>query len=268
MQNLEPTKYSQVLMSLTRRILTNWKMPVAVICGNPETGKTDTALLLAEIGLNTGLLECFASNIQTYNVGKRITNLDEMSQWFREAAGKKLFILDEAGIHDDTRSPMSIMNRTLRHEVFLIRKFKGHIIFVLQEMKDLDNWKNSELTGTIIKKKVHQGFEALVKFRGITDLFRFTEMPKTSIEFNTLDVAPFALERQLEELADFKRLDGAAKIAYLYAKYGNTSVIARQLKKESGKNWRPQQVKRAIQAFLRDQFNVKMRGPTPAIEPT
>lgn len=255
--------YSSALGSLVKTLFNQWKYPVIVICGNPNTGKTDGALLLVEIAQKEGALDYFASNIQTYDKGQRITSLEELDYWFKNQAGRKCYILDEAGVHDDSRSPLSTINRKIRHEVFLIRKFRGHMIFVLQDIADLDTWKNSELTGAIIKKKVVDGkFCALVKSRFTEDLYSFYDLPKTTIPYDTLDIAPFSLEREIDEKdMQFKGLPNQA--AFMYAKTGNLSIIAKELGKQVNKDLKPMNVKRLLQAYLREQLHIEVKRGRP-----
>jgi len=249
-------QYSEGLAALVCKFFQQWKYPVCVIYGNPDTGKTDAALLFAEIGLNEKAIDYFASNINTFGHGERITSLDEVDYWFKHQVGKKCFILDEAGIHDDARAPLSMMNRKIRHEIFIIRKFKGHVIFILQELEDLDKWKNSELTGMIVKKQVFGNeFVAKIKCKWNEDLITVRDFPKATLPYDTLDIAPFTLEKQLtdEEL----ELKGTPnKIAYLYATTGNFSVICKQLKQDTGREWKPMQVKRALQQYIRQTLRV------------
>lgn len=248
---IQTRQYSKSLAVLICRFLQQWKYPVCVIYGNPDTGKTDTALLFAEIGIDEKTLDYFASNINTYGHGERLTSLQDVDYWFKHQVGRKLFIMDEAGIHDDSRSPLSMMNRKLRHEVFIIRKFRGHVIFVLQELEDLDKWKNSELTGMVVKKQVFEGeYIAKIKCKWLEELVAVRDFPRTTIPFDTLDVSPFTLERQLDE-GELELKGIPNQVAYLYATTGNFSVICKTLKEQTGQDWKPMQVKRALQQYIR-----------------
>lgn len=251
--------YSEELAQVITRFFNQWKYPVCVIYGNPDTGKTDSALLLCEIGKDKGVLDYFASNIETYGRGEKITSLEEVDYWFKHQSGRKCFILDEAGVHDDSRSPLSRLNRAIRHEVFVIRKFKGHIIFVLQEIEDLDKWKHSELTGMrILKKTYGDEFIAQIKVKWDSDLFVFRDMPKTTIPFNSLDIAPFDLERQIDD--DQVKLQGLPyQVAFLYAQSGNMSFVAKELEKETGKLLKNMQIKRLLMQFCREQLRLPLK---------
>lgn len=247
--------YSKELADLICTFFKQYKYPVCVIYGNPETGKTDTALLFAEIAIKEKALDYFASNINTYDNGERITSLDKMDYWFKNQVGKKLFILDEAGIHDDSRNSLSTMNKRIRHEVFIIRKFKGHIIFILQELEDLDKWKNSELTGLIVKKQVVDGeYIAKIKCKWHDEIILVRDIPKTTIPYDTLDISPFTLEEELSD--DDLQLKGIPnQVAYLYCKSGNFAVIAKTLKDQTGKDWKREEVKRALIQYLKQTLH-------------
>lgn len=261
LENAKPTRnseYSEGLAELICDFLNQWKYPVCIIYGNPETGKTDTGCLIAEIGLKEGKLDYFASNMNTYGHGARITSLDDVKYWHRHQTGKKLFILDEAGINDDARSPLSKLNKEIRHEIFIARKFKVHWVFIIQEMKDIDNWKSSELTGmTILKKAFGNDFRALVKCKWLEDLIPINDFPRTAIDYDTLDVSPFTMERQLsDEAIELKGIP--AQVAHLYSHSGNFSVICKTLKEQTGKDYKPMQVKRALMQYLRQSLRTEL----------
>lgn len=248
---------------IVKPFFTNWKYPVMVIYGNPETGKTDTALLFAEIGKDLGVIDYFASNINTYGVGERITNLEDLKFWFEHQDGNKLYILDEAGMYFFSRDALSKLNRALIKEVMILRKFHAHIIFILQEIEVLDYFKHSELTGMIVKKKViGNEFIALIKKKMHPDIIRVRDFPKTTIPYNTLDISPFTLEKEISE-QELVLKGLPYKVAYLYAKYGNIGIITRELKELTGKEWKWMQVKRLLQKYLRETLRIEVKRGRP-----
>lgn len=249
-------QYSRGLAGIVNHFFNQYKYPVCVIYGNPDTGKSDTACLITEIGLNEGVLNYFASNMSTYGRGEKIVSLEDVNYWFQHQNGKKLFILDEAGIHDDTRSPLSGLTRKIRHSVFVVRKFSGHWVFILQDVKDLDTWKDSELTGMIIKKQCYGNeFVAKIKCKWCEDLITVRDFPRATLPFDTLDIAPFTLDRQLND-EDVELKGIPSQVAYLYSTSGNFSVICKTLKEKTGKDWKPMQVKRALQQYVRQTLRV------------
>ena len=242
--------YSADLAAIYGEFLNQRNFPVAIIYGNPETGKTDTACQIAEVGLAEGWLDYIASNIYTNGVGSKITSLEEVKYWHRTQKGNKLFILDEAGINDDARNPFSRLNREIRHEIFIARKFNVHWIFILQELKDIDNWKNSNLTGMKIAKNAFNktNFSARIRLRwwefGQSQIVY--DFPKTSLPYDTLDIGIFTLERQ--SIDDKIRLKGLeAELAAEWVGGKSFGVIGAA----NNRNLKPQQVKRKVQDFIK-----------------
>jgi hypothetical protein len=151
-------------------------------------------------------------------------------------------------------------------KMMLLRKFHTHIIFVLPEIEHLDVFKDSELTGMIVKKRVREKeFIGIVKTKWHEDLLIVRDFPKTTLPYDTLDISPFTLERQItdEEIA----LKGLPmQVAYLYAKYGNMAIITRELKQSTGKDWKFQQIKRLLQKYLREQLRIEVKRGRPKKE--
>lgn len=253
--DLANSEYSKELAELFCEFLNQWEYPVAIIYGNPNCGKTDTGFLIAEIGLKEGALNYFASNMSTHNVGQQITSLEEVKYWHRHQTGKKLFILDEAGVNDDNRSPLSKQNREIRHEIFRARHFDVHWIFILQELKDLDNWKNSKLTGLKIEKSRYgNSFDALIGGNWIGgEVQPIYDFPRTSIKFYPKECGEFTLDRTID--SDMVQLKGLpAKVAFMYANSANFSLIGKALKDETGQEYKNMQVKRLLQQYLKQSL--------------
>lgn len=251
---MQQPKYCEELADVMCAFLNQRKYPVCIIYGNPDTGKTDTACLIAEIGLDTKTVDYFASNINTKGMGEKITSLEEVKYWHRHQTGKKLYILDEAGVNDDCRSPLSKLNREIRHEIFIARKFFVHWVFVLQELKDIDNWKNSELTGMkILKNSNGTDFKGDIKLKWYENKIPYQPFPRTRVPFDTLDIGLFTLEHQLND--DDVTLRGLpAQVAQLYASGGNFAVICRTLKEKTNIDYKVQQVKRLLQQYLKQSL--------------
>jgi hypothetical protein len=100
-----------------------------------------------------------------------------------------------------------------------------------------------------------------------SDLYVFRDLPKTTIPFNSLDIAPFTLERQFDE--DQVKLQGLPyRVALLYAQTGNMNYVAKELEKETGKLLKHMQVKRILMQFCRDVLRLpeKKRGRPRTID--
>ena len=257
MEVLNDKYYSPGLADLFNHFFRQYKYPVAVIYGNPDTGKSDTACLMADIGLKEKTLEYFASNMSTYGKGEKISSLEDTNYWFTHQSGTKLFILDEAAINDDTRSPLAGLPRKIRHSVFVVRKFKGHWAFILQDIKDLDTWKNSPLTGMIIKKECYSGeFVAKIKCKWEEDLITVRDFPRSQMAFDTYDVAEFTLDRQLI-YGDVKLQGLPAQVASYYSTNGNFAVIQKILFDQTGQKFTREQVKRELMKFIKQALRAR-----------
>jgi hypothetical protein len=240
--------YNEDLAIPIVEFLNQRKYPVGIIYGNPETGKTDTGCLIAEIGLNEGILDTFASNIKT-ETGQKITSLEEVKYWHRNETGKKLYILDEAGINDDCRNPMSRLNREIRHEIFIARKFFVHWIFILQELKDVDTWKSSNLTGMLIEKDAaNKIFYADIKLKW-EETSPFYDFPRTTINYDTLDIGVFTLKKQVNEEA-LKLQGEPAQVARLLKQTHNSDTAALEMSKLTGETWTRKDVMTELYKFL------------------
>jgi hypothetical protein len=248
---LQNSKYHPEITKLFIDFLTQRQCPVCVIYGNPETGKSDTGVLIAEIGLHEGIIDHFASNMKT-GIGQRITSLEDVKFWHRNESGKKLFILDEAGINDDARNPMSKQNREIRHEIFIARKFFVHWIFILQELKDVDTWKSSSLTGLMIEKDAaNKVFYADIKPK-LDVVHPIYNFPRTSLYFDTLDVAPFTLKKQVDE-TQIKLCGKTPRCAMLYSddSLGQQEVAAILKKEYPEISWTRAQILREVKAYIK-----------------
>lgn len=245
MENQLLKHYSEDLAeNIVLPFFSQWKCPICVIYGNPDTGKTDTALLLVEIALNEGVLDIFASNIETYGKGVKITNFEEMDAWFKSVHGKKCYILDEAANVLFSRDALSRLNRALIKEAMLLRKFQSHFIIVIQEIDMLDTFKSSELTGMMIKKlRFGDEFRMKVKTRWDENIFKVTDVPKTAIPFHTLDISPFTLKGDNTIMPEWVLKNEDYKILWEWS-VNNKSV--------SDLGLHPQELNRKVRRFVKN----------------
>ena len=182
-----------------------------IIFGRRETGKTDFGLLIAEILHGKGVIENFATNIKIYDAPfpfRHITNLDDLRLWCREVPGRKLFIFDEFGKAFRRRTPMSSLNVKLIDELQILRKYKLSTIAITVDEKYIDQTAlgSDVLDGVFMKTdyknpKVALYLDNLENFRK-----RITDIPRTSVNFDTWDVAPFK-EHGAKEKPAFKDRD-------------------------------------------------------------
>lgn len=166
------------------------------IAGSRETGKTDFSLLIAEILNETKVMSWFGSNIKIYESSfpiEHITNLDDLRSWCENRQGKKLFILDEAGKTLRRRSPMSSLNIALLDQLQILRKYKLSLILIAPNERYVDSASlgSDMLDGRFWKPNYKNPTEAVYISELDHTSITIDHIPKTSIHFDTWDVAPF-----------------------------------------------------------------------------
>ena len=183
--------------------------PIVFITGRHGRGKTDFGLLIAEILLKHGIIKKFGSNIKVLDAQgydyTYITNLVRLKKWLYPKRIHKLFILDEAGINVDRRNPLGKLNREIRYLGFLLRKFRGKLVLISQRSKDIEStFTDTDIwLGTF--KKISKT-EALLISNLYEGPYYISDIPKTSIIFDSYDIAPFTSEPEKlsEEMDTFE----------------------------------------------------------------
>lgn len=167
-----------------------------IILGRRETGKTDFALLIAEILYNAGIVKNIATNIKIHKSPFPIThidNLDDLRFWCKNTPGKKLFLFDEYGKVMRRRTPMSRLNIKLIDDLQILRKFKLSTVAITVNEKYIDNavLGTDILDGYFFKPNYKNPKLAL--YFDYLENYTHTIMgiPRTSIGFDTYDVAAF-----------------------------------------------------------------------------
>lgn len=221
-----------------------FKNPCLILMkGNWRTGKTDTSLLIAYLGLKWGLIDKVASNIWTYN-DKRVayvTSLGRLNFWLHADRLKKLFIFDEALSHLSRRTSMSHKNVGILRIVPELSKGHGRIIFCAQTDKVDSALLDSAFLRAVFTKKRKKVMECRSKLFEDTTL---THLPRSPIRFDKDRLAPFIEDEGL--LLD--DLSTEVKCALLYARKHNPLSIT-AIEKELGIH--RQTVKRNIRKVLR-----------------
>jgi hypothetical protein len=166
------------------------------IQGRRGTGKTDWALLKAEILNKFGIITQFASNVKitdSYFPIAYITNLQDLDFWAQSTNRRKLFILDEAGKTLRRRTPMSKINIELLDDLQTLRKFHLSLDLIAPAEKYIDSASlGSDVLDVVFFKpnfkdpKVGIWVDQQEPYRAT-----FTGIPRTSIKFDTFDVATF-----------------------------------------------------------------------------
>ena len=191
------TEFEKEILRLFRRLSV-----CILMLGRRDCGKTDASFLIAEILARHNIVKHFATNVRVYESDfpvDRITNLDDLRFWCKNRAGRKLFILDEAGKSLRRRTPMSSLNIKLLDELQILRKYQLSLILIAPHEKYIDTAAlGTDVLDAVIIKNPY-GLENVIKGRKIAlyeDLFgerviEFHDFPPTNVRFDTWDVAPF-----------------------------------------------------------------------------
>lgn len=174
---------------------------VQAIFGRRGTGKTDFALLIAEILYTLEILKHLSTNVKILKSPfeiQRITNLEDLKFWAKERRGKKLFVFDEVGRTISRRKPMSSLNVALINEFQILRKYKLSTIYITIDPDYVDNaiLGTQILDGVFYRpfyKRTDRRFRKTALYED--KLERFTkdifDIPKANITFDTWDSAIF-----------------------------------------------------------------------------
>ena len=171
--------------------LFRYPAPILIVEGRMGTGKTDFALFLAENLLYWGIVDEVATNIKVqHEKFRHISSLAELEAWLKSSKSRKLFILDEAALYVDARNPLSAMNRKFRHFVFLLRKFNAKLIAIAQRSVDMESAVRELCLATITKLSKKY---AVITSDLLSEPVELFNIPKTTIKFDTYDIAEFRL---------------------------------------------------------------------------
>ncbi|MEM3629109.1 MAG: hypothetical protein QXE06_07035 [Candidatus Bathyarchaeia archaeon] len=170
---------------------------MVLIVGDWKTGKTDFALLIAERLLELEIVKKVASNIETKD--PRITfisSLERLKQWLHMDKIRKLYILDEAGVHIPRRTPMKEKNVQAIQLLPEISKAHARLIVVAQDPDGID----SQFLNPVWCKAIFVK-DSLKNARLISDQFetviKLNDIPQTTIAFDPYAIAPFTLTEPL-----------------------------------------------------------------------
>jgi len=184
------SQFAELIIKLFKRQTST----CVIILGRRGSGKTDFSLLVAEILAFLNIIRYFATNTRVYASPfeiVRITNLEDLELWCRDNKGKKLFIFDETGTSLRRRTPMSRLNIKLLDNLQILRKYKLNMIFIAPHEKYMDN---AALGSDVIDAVFHKYRNKKVAlYRDEMENFTLSisNIPRTSIDFDTWDVAPF-----------------------------------------------------------------------------
>jgi len=222
-----------------------------IIIGRRGSGKTDFALFLLEILEHFGITKHFATNIKIYDSSfpiEPISDLESLTEWASETKGKKVYVLDEAGRAFKRRKPMSAINVEIIDKLQILRKFKLSLLFSVPAKSYLDKASfGSDVLDGVFKKLSYKNPKiALYKDMLETFTLRLWQIPKTLIQFDTWDSAPFNLKSKNQK-PKFKDTD----LNYLW-NYAEGGKIV-----DSGLH--PQEFRRILKKYLKE--SLKQQSP-------
>ena len=238
-QHLEPNRAIPVFDSILKRV---FGMPTMVlIAGEWKTGKTDFALLIAERLLELGIIKKAGSNIETKDPRiDFISSLEKLRYWLYMDKLRKLYIMDEAGVHFPRRTPMKEKNVQALQLLPEISKAHAKLIVVSQDPDSIDSqflnpvW----LKALFVKRSLKFG-------QVISDLFseviELRDIPRTSIKFDPYRIAPFTLSEPFK-VPEWAMKDENYKLLWEYA-VNNKSIHALGV--------HPMKLNRAVRSFIK-----------------
>lgn len=164
---------------------------VIFISGAKEKGKTNLALLLAEICWTLNLRRHIATNITTesYMIEKKITDYQTLDAWMK-TGGRKLMILDELGKHLKKMRFASEQNLLIMDTVQLIRHYDGGLIGIAPNETFIDqSFLNTDILDAQIYKESQS--RSVIKLAKEKEPYIAFHTPATSIRYNSKDTALF-----------------------------------------------------------------------------
>lgn len=171
-----------------------FQIPAAVIYieGRMGVGKTDFALRLIEANLNK-TIDFVITNIKCSHPQIFFVKRTSEISYYLSEPGKKIVLIDEAGIILDSRRSMRELNVKFKGLVRLIRKKHGHLAVISQAYRDVDIAIKELLSTRIIKTSLKAA-----KFVFLNPWWRtpvvLTNIRKTSIDYDSLDTAELVFD--------------------------------------------------------------------------
>lgn len=195
-----------------------FSIPSLVLVGGVwKSGKTDLALLIAEVCHKLGLVSQLASNIEveTEIPFEYISDLATLKFWLHEGRRLKLYILDEGNAHLVRRRAMSTINVEFTKILSEVSKAHARLIIVAQDLEKTESEFSNDtwLRGTFIKTSARNLGNALLISDQLNIDHEFYDIPPTSIKFDPFLRAPFTLRPELQTFKDNEDMQKA----YLWA---------------------------------------------------
>ncbi len=202
------------------------EMSVTVIKGIPQSGKTNTALLFAEILRAMGVVNEFATNspiLPCVTWIKKVEALNTLTLWGYSNPKKKLFVYDELIESSTNRRAMSELNVAWVKNLGQISHQSMHILAIVQEEQGGKKFYESAfldpayLRGVWIKETRQTAIFKSRFYDEYKDGFRLTTIPKTKVPYDKHVHAFFQLTATTA-LDQINLLPLTMQVAVLYSK--------------------------------------------------
>jgi hypothetical protein len=234
--------------NLIRYLFTRQTSTYLLSFGRRETGKTNDGFVIMEILKKWKICNNFATNVKIHNTPFQIDHIDNMNDltyWCETIPGTKFYMCDEFGKAFKRRAPMSKLTLELLDKFQILRKYKLHFhgITIIPELIDSMGLNPQFLDGYFQKtdfKNYHYGYYKDLIEPCVLELY---DHPKTTINFDTWDIAPFTLRPKLDKTPLFKDRD--LKLLYLFA-------IENKTYRKLGVH--PQEMQRIIKKFIKENL--------------
>lgn len=210
-----------------------------LILGRRGTGKTDFALLLAELAYALGIIKHVATNTKVFDSPfpiEHIDNLQDLEYWGKTNTGRKLFVFDEIADAMSRRRPMAALTVELIKKFNKLRKHKLSIASTTISEDVLDNAAmNRDLLDAVFRRPYfNEGNPNKCKKAYYVNTLngrkkRFNKIPKTSVHFDSWDASPFT-DKPIIVKPEFKDKD--MELIYRWSKgetYEQLGVHPQQL---------------------------------------
>ena len=170
---------------------------ITLITGRMGSGKTDFALLLAEIAMKRRGHTILTNIIMEREV-EGVVQVTRASELLRQLAEEKTYvtILDEAGLFANSKQIKNKANISLVKLILVIRKLGSSVIFVNQ--RDMETVKTIRYLSVIeFHKESHKIARVLSDYTYGSLLHN---IPRTSLPFDTRAIAFFKIDIDIEKL--------------------------------------------------------------------
>jgi len=222
--------------------------------GRKGRGKTNFALLIAEICKAYNYRPHIATNIKCESFFvEQITTYPDLEEWLKKRNGKKLFILDESGKHIARMAFMTSQNKSFMDMLQLIRHYDGGFIGIAPSQKRIDSgFLNTDILDAKISKLSLTIAKVVDYFNN--DCYFLTDLPKTSIQHSSKDLAEFSMNKKV----DINKMEECCKFAHFYHIY---TSIPRALTAMNLDPHQPEAGKRLLLKHLKHTENSRFTIP-------